>query len=259
MCLIYFLYEKHENYRLVIAANRDEYYERPTEALGYWDSTSYILAGRDLKSRGTWLGITRTGRFAAITNFRDPASIKQDAPSRGLLVSGFLVGRKSPKSYLEYIKSIGHKYNGFNLLAGDQTDLFYYSNQRDMIYKLKPGFYGLSNHLMNTRWPKVEKGKEKLTPIFKNKEIDIDDILHILEDKEYPPDDQLPDTGIGIVWERILSPIFVTSRTYGTRSSSVILVGRDGRISFTERTYTINSQCDIKHETRKFNLTMMAV
>jgi len=261
MCLIFFSYEQHPAYRLVLAANRDEYYERPTQSLDFWEDSPNILAGRDLKQSGTWMGITRNGRFAAITNFRDPASLKPDAPSRGLLVSDFLAGNTSPERYLESIHAVGGKYNGFNLLVGDQSALFWYSNRANGIQKIKPGLYGLSNHLLNTPWHKVENGITELEIVLAEKQseeqIDIEAVFRILADGTRPPDDRLPNTGVGLAWERILSPMFVTSETYGTRSSSVLLIKRNGEVTFAERTFTPKNQNgSTEHETRIFRMML---
>ncbi len=238
MCLIFFSYNIHPEYRLIVAANRDEFYTRPAKALDFWEDEPEILAGRDLTGMGTWMGITRSNRFAAVTNFRDPRSQKPDAPSRGLLISRFLSTNVSPEQYLEDLQASAHEYNGFNLLTGDASSLFYYSNKSSGIRQINPGFYGLSNHLLDTPWHKVEKGKAALKSLFAEKEIDVEAVFGILGDRQYPADDLLPDTGVGLIWERILSPVFVSSESYGTRSSSVLLLHRTGEISFTERTFT---------------------
>jgi len=251
MCLIFFSYNMHETCRLVLAANRDEFYDRPSIPLDFWKDMPYILGGRDLRGNGTWMGITRTGRMAAITNFRDPASIKTDAPSRGLLVSNFLAGSESPECYLEPLRIIGDRYNGFNLLVGDISGLFCYSNRGDGIQKISPGLYGLSNHLLNTPWPKVKKGRAELKPVLAKKEIDVEAVFQVLGNREYPPDSELPDTGVGLAWERMLSPLFVASEIYGTRSSSIILMEKTGKTTFIERTFVPKDQ-GIEHETRKF-------
>lgn len=246
----------HPDFRLVLAANRDEYYDRPTTPLAFWDDEPYILAGRDLRGNGTWLGVTKTGRIAAITNFRDPNSANDNATSRGLLISNYLAGKKSPESYLEHVKTIGHRYNGFNLLAGNEHGLFYYSNKATGIKKIKPGLYGLSNHLLNTPWPKVEKGKAALKTLLAGKKIDIKNIFNILRDSSYPPNNKLPDTGVDLDWERTLSSIFITSENYGTRSSSIVLWERTGRISFIERTFTPEGSETVAHNTRQCTLTL---
>jgi len=254
MCLIIFLYDKHPDYRLILAANRDEFYDRPTSPLAFWDDTPAVLAGRDLKGKGTWLGIAKNGRIAAITNFREPALFKPNAPSRGLLLSDYLTGTKTPKRYLKQIKTIGHRYNGFNLLIGDSNGLYYYSNKMDKIKKLKPGLYGLSNHLLDTPWPKVEKGKAFFKNVFsKEKQINTDDIFNLLADRTFVPDDRLPDTGIGLKWEQILSPLFITSDTYGTRSSSIVLIDKSHKVIFSERSFTPEETGSFKQKTRRFN------
>jgi uncharacterized protein with NRDE domain len=214
-----------------------------------------ILAGRDLKRNGAWLGVSQTGRIAAITNYREPALRYENAPSRGHLVSNFLAGLKSPENYLNHIKSSGHRYNGFNLIVGDGSGLFYYSNMADNIKKLKPGLFGLCNHLLDTPWPKVEKGKATLGALLDGKQtIDIEDIFSILNDRSYPPDDTLPDTGVGLSWERVLSPLFIFSPDYGTRSSSVVFVERTGKLTFAERTFDPLHAEPSGEITRSFNL-----
>ena len=183
MCLILFSYQTHPKYSLILAANRDEYYNRPTEPLAFWNDRPDILAGRDLKRKGVWLGITRTGRICAITNFREPFLRIESAPSRGLLVSDFLAGQESPEFYLNQIKQVGNRYNGYNLLAGDRSGLYYYSNQANAVQKLTAGLYGLSNHFLNTPWPKVKKGKAALEALLEKKEeINTEDIFDILNE-----------------------------------------------------------------------------
>lgn len=256
MCLILLSYDIHPVYRVVLAANRDEYYDRPTKSLGFWDDISDILAGRDLKRNGVWLGVTRTGRIAAITNYREPFLRLENAPSRGLLVSDFLAGRESPQHYLDHIKTIGHRYNGFNLLVGDRSGLFYYSNKGSDVQKLKPGLYGLSNHLLDTPWPKIAKGKAALQTLLEGSgRIDLEDVFQILADRSYPPDDQLPDTGVERDWERVLSPLFITSPSYGTRSSSVVVMEKTGQVTFAERTFEPQQAESPENQTRIFNLT----
>jgi uncharacterized protein with NRDE domain len=255
MCILLLSYQMHPDYPLVLAANRDEYYDRPTRPLDYWDDAPDILAGRDLKNRGTWLGLTRTGRIAAITNFREQALRNKNAPSRGLLVSHFSVGKESPKHYLEHVQTIGQRYNGFNLIVGDGDGIFYYSNRQNSIRQISSGVYGLSNRLLGTPWPKVEKGKAAFEALISSHaKINSEDIFNILEDKTYPPDDQLPNTGVDLDWERVLSSIFVFSAFYGTRSSSIILMERSGKITFWERTFTPDASGSITHHTRKFSL-----
>jgi len=260
MCLIIFLYDTHPDYRLILAANRDEFYDRPTSPLAFWDDTPAVLAGRDLRGNGTWLGITKNGRIAAITNFREPALVKLNAPSRGLLLSDYLTGTKTPKIYLKHIKTIGHRYNGFNLVLGDSNGFYYYSNKTEKIKELKPGLYGLSNHLLDTPWPKVEKGKAFFKKVLsKEKRINTEDIFNLLADRTLAPDDRLPDTGIGLKWEQILSSPFITSDTYGTRSSSIILIDRNHKVAFSERSLTPEETGSFKQKTRRFNFQISRI
>ena len=257
MCLILLSYEMHPKYRMVFAANRDEYYNRPTAPIAFHEDSSDVLGGRDLQHHGMWLGVTRSGRFAAITNYRDSGPNISNAPSRGFLVRDFLTGKESPGNYLEHVKSIGHQYNGFNLLVGDRSELYYYSNRGHAIEKLKPGIYGLSNHLMDTPWPKITKGKSDLGKLLDDKEkIDPEDIFDLLKDGSCPPDSLLPDTGVDLEWERILSPLFITSEFYGTRSSSIIFIERKGGVTFLERTFVPDGGGSKKEKTRKFTFTM---
>lgn len=254
MCLILLSYDTHPQYRIVLAANRDEYYSRPTAPLAFHDNSPEILGGRDLKHHGMWLGITRSGRVAAITNYRDSGLSIPDAPSRGFLVRDFLTGNESPKDYLKHIKSLGNRFNGFNLLVGDTTGLYYYSNRGNDIQELKPGIYGVSNHLIDTPWPKITKGKSDLRNLLNGKgRINPEDIFQILRDGSCPPDRMLPDTGVGLGWERILSPLFITSEFYGTRSSSIIFIERGGEITFMERTFIPDSGVSGEEKTRKFS------
>lgn len=238
MCLILLAYDTHPLYRLILAANRDEFFSRPTAPAAFRDDSPRILAGRDLKAGGAWLGLTRTGRIAAITNFRDPRSERKDAPSRGGLVSGFLAGSTSVEEYLAFLKSEGPDFNGFNLIFGDMKRLCWFSNRGDKPRFLQPGIHGLSNHLLDTPWPKVARGKEAMELIVaKGKEIEPYALFAILADRAIPADDLLPDTGVGIELERILSPRFISAPAYGTRSSTIILIGRNGEVTFIEKTF----------------------
>ena len=237
MCLILFAWKMHENFPLVLAANRDEFYERPSAPAAFWEDAPDLLAGRDLREGGTWLGITRAGRFAALTNYRDPASLKIGAPSRGRLVSDYLRCREIPEVYLRRIAPDADRFNGFNLLVGNPDDLFCFSN-RGARERLDPGIYGLSNRLLDTPWPKIERGKTALLALLKEKKaLSPDALFALLVDRTQPPDDRLPDTGVGLEWERILSPLFIESSVYGTRSSTVLLIDRRGSVTFVERVF----------------------
>ncbi|MCA6396615.1 MAG: NRDE family protein, partial [Cytophagales bacterium] len=161
MCLIFFAVQQHPNYNLVIAANRDEFYSRKTAPAAFWQEQPNILGGRDLEAKGTWMAMTKTGRISMVTNYRDPHNINPIAPSRGQLVSDYLAGEMDPSFYLKKIEQVGKAYNGFNLIVGNSSDLYYYSNYSGSPTKIEQGIHGLSNHLLDTPWPKVERGKEK--------------------------------------------------------------------------------------------------
>lgn len=257
MCLILLSLSTHTDNSLIVAANRDEYYDRPTGPLAFWPEAPHVLAGRDIRGGGTWLGVTCTGRIAALTNFRNPSAINENAPSRGLLVRNFLEGTDSPPTYLERIRMSAHRYNPFNLLLGDRSGLYYYSNRNDEIRQLESGLYGLSNHLLDTPWPKVQKGKESLEILIKSKKrVSPEDLFGILTDQSFPPEKLLPDTGVGPEWERLLSPVFITSRIYGTRSATALIVKRSGRITIAERTFPPQAEGIDRYSTRTFQLML---
>jgi uncharacterized protein with NRDE domain len=238
MCLLLLGIDVHPGYRLILAANRDEFYDRPTAQAAFWKESPNLLAGRDLKEGGTWLGITRQGRLSAITNYRDPASNKADAPSRGGLVTDFLLSRENPETYLGRLSLEAHRYNGFNLVVGCDHRYYWYSNRGDKPHFLAPGIYGICNHLLNTPWPKVAAAKAAFKSVIsRNPVLAPEPFLELLSNAATPSDEELPNTGVGMEWERILGPVFVQSDTYGTRSSTVLLVSRENRVTLVERTF----------------------
>jgi uncharacterized protein with NRDE domain len=238
LCLILFAYHAHETYKLIVAANRDEFYKRPTTSVHYWEDHPHILAGRDLHKMGTWMGVTKTGRFASLTNYRDPNEQTDGKRSRGELVANFLKDNEHPEFYMRELAKKRHLYPGYNLLAGDANELYYYSNMEDKVQKLESGIYGVSNHLLNSEWPKVKSGKERLSKIITEGNDGLAErILTFLNEAEPASDEMLPHTGVSLEWERILSPIFIKSEGYGTRSSTVLLM-TDEEIHLQERVYT---------------------
>jgi uncharacterized protein with NRDE domain len=237
MCLILFAHEIHPEFPLVIAANRDEFYSRPTETAKWWETEPGLLGGRDLIGGGSWFGVNRQGKFAAITNVREPERFNTEAPSRGPLVTDYLLDPIHPKEYFEKIRKSGKEYNGFNLLLGFHKDIYYFSNRSEDFEKLAPGVYGLSNHLLDTPWPKVEKGKTKLKKALGNGQIEPDQLFDDLLDKDQAPDKELPATGVPLEWERGLSAMFIELENYGTRCSTLLLRDRDDQIYFEERSY----------------------
>ena len=238
MCLILLAYGVRADWPLVVAANRDEFYARPTRRAEFWPDAAALVAGRDLTHGGTWLGVTRAGRFAAVTNFREAARQNEDAPSRGRLTVDFLLGDEGPRAYLERLARRAAEFNGFNLLAGDAEGLWYFSNRGGGPRELGPGVYGLSNHLLDTPWPKVERGKRALAEsLARAGPPDVEELFRVLAESEPAPDASLPDTGVGLERERLLSPLFIRSETYGTRSSTVVLFEEGGRVRFVERAF----------------------
>lgn len=247
MCLLLVAVGFPPGYRLVLAANRDEYFDRPTAPAAFWPEAPHLLAGRDLKAGGTWLGITHGGRLAAVTNYRDPASHKARAPSRGELPLRFLTGVARAADFMAALQPTADRYNGFNLVAGDDRALFWFSNRAAKLQKLSRGVHGISNHLLDTPWPKVEKSKAAFGALLRRDKMPpSESFFRLLNDRGPADPADLPDTGVGDQWERILSPIFITSPTYGTRSSTLIFIDADGRISFLERTYDPPSGKDEK-------------
>lgn len=238
MCIILIAYHAHREYPLVIAANRDEAYVRPTAPAAFWSDEPDILAGRDLEQGGTWLGLRRNGRVAAVTNFREGLS-KHVAPrSRGALVSGFLKGTEPPAAYMHRVRCTAADYNGFILIAGDLETLCWYSNRGPAPAQITPGVHGLSNHLLNTPWPKIRRSKEILTGLLTETEAKLAaGLFELLADRSMAADNELPETGVGLQRERELSPVFIAGDRYGTRASTVMLVHRDGSVFFCEKSF----------------------
>ena len=243
MCTILFSWKKIPGYRLVLIANRDEFYERPTALAHWWDDYPNILAGRDLQAGGTWMGISKNGRFAAITNFRKFPLEGPFETSRGDLVKDFLSSDESPASYLDKLNRIGKGFEGYNLIFGDTKELFYHSNKGPST-GIEPNTYGLSNHLLDTPWPKINKGKFLFNRCIEVGDLDKETFFDILSNREKAPDSELPETGVGLEKERMLSPIFIKSENYGTRISSVLMVSENGEVNFYERSFVPEKESD---------------
>lgn len=241
MCLILFAYRYHPQFDLVVAANRDEFYDRPTAPAHFWEDYPGIFAGRDLQAGGTWLAVTKTRQFAALTNYRDPHTEQAGERSRGELPLNVLQDNRPAREALQYVKSVASQYNGFNLIVFDGKEMGYFSNRENTIKRLEPGVYGLSNHLLDTPWPKVVRGKTRLVEILQEG-VDREQIFELLTETACFPDDQLPHTGVGIDRERTLSPLFIQSESYGTRSSTVLTLDTHHRLTLIERTYQKNPQ-----------------
>ncbi|MFY9327917.1 MAG: NRDE family protein [Georgfuchsia sp.] len=246
MCLILAAWQTHPQYPLVIAANRDENFARPTCSAAFWPEAPNLLAGRDLSGGGTWLGITRgdrSFRFASLTNYRDPQREKQIATSRGSLVTGFLQDTTKTLDYLAEVELIGDSYNGFNLMVSDGETLACYNNIEHQTRILEPGIHGLSNHVINTPWPKVTTATSALE-VSLHALPDTDELFNFLRNEAIAGDADLPNTGIPLEMERRLSAIFVRATAdsaYGTRSSTVLVVGRNNEVFFDEQEWNTNA------------------
>ncbi|MGC8762478.1 MAG: NRDE family protein [Acidobacteriota bacterium] len=237
MCLLLLAHRPRPDLTLVLAANRDEFYDRPSAPSAWWEDSPGILAGRDLRQGGTWLGVSRRGRLAALTNIREPSRHDPAAPSRGLLVKEFL---RSPLDAGAFLRKLdGSPYNGFNLLAFDGENLAVASNRAEGVRLLEPGLHGFSNGLLDSpRWPKVRRGMAALGRLLEAADGNLEEgLLAVLADGTPAPDGELPRTGIGLEAERALSPIFTRTEVYGTRASTVVILRADGGVSWVERAY----------------------
>jgi uncharacterized protein with NRDE domain len=234
MCLIVFAWRPGHPQPLVLAANRDEFYERATLPLGEWQEAPGVYAGRDLLAGGTWLGVTTGGRFAALTNIRDPRQPLGER-SRGELPLQFLRGDSDAEVFLAELQPRLEQYSGFNLLLGDRHALYFFNSEQGEIRRLMPGLYGLSNADLDTPWPKVLRSTAALAST-------LDDpqpaqLLAMLGDRQQPPRALLPDTGIGIDWEMLLATVFIVGPGYGTRASSALVMADDGGMRLVERSF----------------------
>jgi len=254
MCLIFLSLNNHPNYKLIVAANRDEFYVRKTAPAHFWEDNPNILGGRDLQASGTWMAMNKNGKISLVTNYRDPAHINPIAPSRGQLVTDFLFNNDSPEEYLKKVHAHASEYNGFNLLAGNPDELFYLSNYKSGIQKLESGIYGLSNHLLDTPWPKVELGKDKFSSAISTPVVEPDVLFEMLYDEQRAEDSLLPDTGIGLERERALSSMFIKTNGYGTRCSTVVLIDRQNNVLYSERTYNVAT---FEHNTLSFQFQII--
>ena len=238
MCLILFAHQAHPKYPLILAANRDEAYTRPAAAAAFWEDQPDIYGGRDLDRGGTWLGLTRSGKIAAVTNFRNAHAPRTAPRSRGELVSAYLSSRTDTETYLREVAARGDQYNGFILIAGDLAALYWLSNRGPGAARIPPGVHGLSNHLLNTPWPKIKRSKLALEALLGADEKALTaGLFQILADRSEAPDHELPDTGVGLQRERELSANFISGEHYGTRASTVVLVDAGGDVLFVERSF----------------------
>jgi len=239
MCLVLIAWRVHPRYPLIVAANRDEFYARPTLPAQRWPGASGLTAGKDLEAGGSWMGVDAAGRFAAVTNFRELEQGPADALSRGELVTGYLLGDAPAESYLAKLAERANHYRGYNLLLTDGGELYCASNRDVPIRRLQPGVHGVCNGPLDSDWPKVKRGRQLLAKAVDRTEPSLKQLLELLRDQTQPADEALPDTGVGLEWERLLGTIAIdgaiAGRGYGTRSASVLLLDAQGLGQFVEQ------------------------
>jgi uncharacterized protein with NRDE domain len=247
MCIALIAHQLHQTYSLVVAANRDEFHSRPTTAAAWWPED--ILAGRDLQAGGTWFGMQRGGRIALLTNYRDGKARDPGARSRGELVVTALLSSQPVPRMMSDLLANSVDYQGYNLIAGSPGALYCGSNRNWLVKRLAEGVYGISNHLLDSPWPKVERAKERLRETLHLPVIEPEALFALLNDRTQAADHELPDTGIGLERERFLSSPFIVGDSYGTRSSTVLLVDRLGGVLFVERSFDPqgNAVGDVRH------------
>jgi uncharacterized protein with NRDE domain len=257
MCLLIFAHQSDPRYPLVVAANRDEFHARPTAASAFWPEHPGLLAGRDLEQGGTWMGITRAGRFAAITNYRDPSRTAPAPRSRGELPLRFLTGDASPSGFLQEVAGRAEEYAGFNLLLGDPQGLWYFSNSSAAggasPQRLEPGIYGLSNAQLDTPWPKVTLGKQKLHALLASGNMMHDELAAVVGDQRLADPEALREHGMGDGMDHLLSAQFIITGAYGTRASTTLWTTGDGQASWRELSFDAGG-CVCGVEERRFSV-----
>lgn len=248
MCLITFAYQQHPEYSLIMVANRDEFYARPTLDMHFWEDHPNVLAGLDLEQGGTWLGINKSGKLAAVTNFRDGRNAEENLKSRGALTRRFLTEALPTKTYLHELATGGHLYGGFNLLLGDTTGIYYCSNKGAPSARITPGIYGLSNAYLDSSWPKVEAAKKGLSKLIRS-EFSIESLANLLHSEQQAADELLPNTGISHEWEKQLSSCFINIPSYGTRATTVLLQKPSGETQVAEFRFNQSGKISEEHFT----------
>jgi uncharacterized protein with NRDE domain len=252
MCLIALGINISKKYPLLLLANRDEFYRRKSQTASFWPDVPGIWAGRDLQSGGTWLGVNQRGAWAAITNYRDPKYFSENPNSRGWLVRDFLAAGYSPLDYLSEVRKKAGEYHGFNLLTGQGARCFYYSNVSDEISEVSQGWHALSNHLLDSPWPKSLRILNTLQTLPLEENLDIEAFHHCMYDHTPASESSLPVTGISLEMEKMLSSIFIHSSDYGTRCTSLMAIGSNNQLIFSEKTYDRQALPVEKTEMRYF-------
>jgi uncharacterized protein with NRDE domain len=251
MCLLALAWKAHPDHSLILAGNRDERHARASVPAGFWEEAPEVLGGRDLEAGGTWLGVTGAGRYAVVTNYREGLNPAKAARSRGALPADFLKSRITPEAYLRQIQATAGQYGGFSLVVGDRESLWYFANRGGAApAPLAAGVHALSNHLMDTPWPKVQLAKSRLKLLLDTGAVTSDALFRMLADRT-PADSGLPDTGIGADLERRVSAAFVQHPVYGTRCSTLVFMERAGGMRFAERRF---DAAGTEIETRQFQM-----
>lgn len=235
MCLVVLAWRVHPDYRLLLAANRDEFHARPAAPLGWWDDEPSLLAGRDLEAGGSWLAAARHGRFATVTNYRETSRAMPGALSRGSLVTGFVLDDRSPLAWLRALD--GGRYAGFSLLVATLDSLAYASNRGDPPRELRPGIYGLSNASLDTPWHKVERSKARLARLLERRDTETEALFSLLADRETTDAENAGNDGLPPPLARAVTAPFIVAEAFGTRCSTLLAVTHDGEVDMEERRY----------------------
>ncbi|MBC8046286.1 MAG: NRDE family protein [Fimbriimonadaceae bacterium] len=237
MCLINFAFQYHPKYKFILVGNRDEFYNRPTKELHWWEDHPDILAGRDLKDGGTWMGMSRDGKIAVLTNYRDLKNIKNDAPSRGIILNKYLSGEIPLDEFHIFLKTQGRFYNGFSLLYGTTSEFYYFANKDERWQMIMPGIYGLSNAFLDTAWTKLVQSKKMFTELIETDIIDEQRLINMMHNTGYAEDNSLPLTGIPLELEKKLSAMFIETENYGSRLTTFISIDKKDIVVYHEKSY----------------------
>ena len=259
MCILFIAVQKHPEFPLIIAANRDEFHQRPTRESKFWEHQPNLLAGKDLSAGGSWMGVTRNGKISALTNIRAPTRQNDAARSRGELVTNFLNQDININSYAAILEATADDYNGYNLLYGtlSKLELSVFNNHTRMHQTLTQGYYGLSNASLDKPWPKIQRGKQALADYCESHtDIDKRVLFRLLGDNTQAEDDKLPETGVPYEWEKQLSSIFIHGQEYGTRSSTVLTVNNQNHVEWEEHSFDPQGN-RVNQQSFQFDLTKL--
>ena len=245
MCLIALAWQIHADFPLALAANRDEFHNRPAAAADWWNGKREVFGGRDLSHGGSWLALSRQGRLAAVTNVRRMIPPDPDAPSRGELVRDFVAGSLSANLYAEKLGPRAARYAGFNLLLYDGSAVVFCNNQHSFLHRaLPPGIHVVSNATLDTPWPKAQRLRRAMQAFVNQRVASRNLLFSALADAEEAADPDLPDTGVGLELERFLSPPFIRGENYGTRCSTIVTISNEGLAEFAEHRFGPNGLFD---------------